>query len=285
MTLPIAIKRLFIQFIQAYFAENSYLRWNYDITKTKIVITDRNAFDIGVAVRRPSIVVTRGDLAWTFMIRNQDGINTLGKNFIDAAGSKATGAKYPRIALDLVRGSITFNVISKNGLQAENIADMIFSALTSYKKDLMAAGVQQFLNLSIGAEQTISQKSEIQLIGVPVNLAFYYRHSIITDERLYNIKILVNGEEWFEGNNSDFTIQANGTQIQFNNQLPSNADIKIYYVDAVTLENTETSLVQSDALLYTIPNGGAVLGFYNVNTAIQATVTKEVDNGDATINY
>lgn len=56
------IKHIFLSFAQEYFSDSlatSY-EWNINPVETEIVIADKYAIDIGVAVKRPSIIVSRG---------------------------------------------------------------------------------------------------------------------------------------------------------------------------------------------------------------------------------
>ena len=54
------IKYLFLNFVQQFFAEQTKYKWTKNVQTTKLIIADKNTIDIGVATRRPSIILNRG---------------------------------------------------------------------------------------------------------------------------------------------------------------------------------------------------------------------------------
>lgn len=263
------LKYTFLNFLQALFSLDPVYTWDPDVQKTKIIIADRHAVDIGVAVHRPSIILQRGEVGWTYSVRGQDATNAImnynGKSLqnLFAHTPAVSDPSNVRTYTDLLRGFVVFNVVSKNGIQAEIIADKLFKNLTGYKEELRKSGIRQVSNLTMSQEQIIRANSEIELIGVQVSLGFLQQIHIIKDEKNYNCYAYIGEREVFE--NHDYLVTDSGTSITFW-EVPENP-VTIDYTEAITLESrTGIALIPTgNPKVFLIPGGEAVAGYYILN--------------------
>jgi len=264
------VKYIFLNFVQALFSIDPVFTWDADVQKTKIIIADRHAIDLGVAVLRPSIILQRGDLSWTYLVKGQDATNAIvnynGKGFSNLAAYDSTinDPSNVKAYTDLLRGYVVFNAVSKNGVQAEILADKLFKNLTGFKNELKSAGIRQINNLSISQEQIVRANSDIELSGVQVSLGFLQQIHIIRDEKNYNSYAYVGETEIFE--NHDYTVVNNGTAIKF--RVAPTDTVILDYTDAITLEShTGVALnTTADPLIYELPNSAAISGYYILST-------------------
>ncbi len=234
------------------------------------------AVDLGVAAKKPCIILSRNGINWSFIVRGQYGKNSvlINKYGIQnlAANSPNSGVFSNEIFTDLLRVSITYNIISKNGIQAENIADMLNTAIIGYKTKLKEAGIHQINGLSIGAEQLIKASSEPELFLIPLSLDCFIQHTVIKETKENNIQIIGDEIEYLE--NIDFKVINGGTQIQFL-KLPEST-FSIHYIDAITLNNVidKNPIPTDDPYIYSI-SGGVVKGYYKIGENIQNEITIE----------
>ena len=56
------VKHIFLSFLQKFFEKQDRYKWSSDIRTSKVIIADKNAIDLGVVERRPSIILSRGNL-------------------------------------------------------------------------------------------------------------------------------------------------------------------------------------------------------------------------------
>lgn len=268
--IPLDIKYMFLNFAQAYFSEYLPLKWEYDVRTTKIIIADSDIVDIGITAKRPCIILKRGPMSWMFYVRGQDGTNSI---TIKNDGFSGTYGFAPNVQLqhrqaytDLVRASIVLNVFSKNSIQVETIANNLFIGLTGFKAEFRKMGIHQMIGLSVGATQLAKAiaNTEAELYHTPINIDFIFQQNIIKGEKYNNCNVYVNGLEILEG--LEFEVISGGTQIKLRNELQNVDVITSTFRDAITLEVVEnaTLVATSDPLIYTIPNSGAILGYYTL---------------------
>ena len=278
--IPLDIKRMFLMFLQAYFSTTFKYTWDYDVRKTKIIIADKNAIDIGVATKKPAIILSRGNLSWAYAARGQSGLNTKSLDVygpIPLQGSIPNANMFSKdIKTDILYGSITLNILSKNGIDAEMIANEVFVTLTGNQDLLRTRGIRRFTGMTLGAENTIRADAETRLVGVPISLSFETQESIVKVERFNNLYARVvdnTTTEIYE--TSDYAVTDNGTSITMvNGPLPTSAGVVIDYRDAITLESkTGIELTLTDDIVYTLPLGGKILGYYDMLTDIKSTTT------------
>lgn len=268
--IPLDIKYMFLNFAQAYFSEYLPLKWEYDVRTTKIIIADSDIVDIGITAKRPCIILKRGPMSWMFYVRGQDGTNSItikNEGFSTTYGFAPNAQpQYRQAYTDLVRASIVLNVFSKNSIQVETIANNLFIGLTGFKSDFRQMGIHQMIGLSIGATQIAKSmaNTKAELFHTPINLDFIFQQNVIKGEKYNNCNVYVNGLEILEG--LQFEVISGGTQIQLKNELYDVDILTITYRDAITLEIVEGAILvaTSNPLIYTIPNSGAILGYYTL---------------------
>ena len=128
------IKYIFISFCQYFFKQHTKFKWSADIKNTKLVIADKNAVDLEIVEKRPAVIVSRGSTAWTMVNAGQGGYEDAvplgGTTTLHGPPDTADTVKNATFT-DLLQGSVTFHILSKSGIQAEEIASELFVALTS----------------------------------------------------------------------------------------------------------------------------------------------------------
>jgi len=277
------IKHTFLSFAQGYFSLDTKFTWDSNPQTTKIIIADKFAVDLGVIEKRPAIVLSRGSFGWTDTIRGQDGQNSvLSSKKVDTLSPEPSGDRWLDFSFtDLLRGSITYNVLSKNGIEAEEIANKLFIALSGYKQELRKYGIHKTTGLSIGDERIVKTTSEIEAMGVTVSLGFIAQKTVEKAGKLNNIEVVVQiPRETTTGTvtvdipvyeNIDYKITNNGTTVEFTNPPADNTEaINVSFVNAVDLETVTSELVgdyDGENTTYTVLSG-AVYGYYVLNNAI-----------------
>ncbi len=271
-----------MSFAQQYFAQHSKYTWDADVRITNIIIADKNSIDLGVTVKRPSIILSRGSFTfmklglsqemyhWSFA---HDGT----KELLDGPTGSSDRRK-TNMFHDLIRGSIRFTVVAKHGVQAEEIADDLLLALTAYQSDIKWKGIHTITELSMGEESILKSSSDIELAAVPITFQFTKNVRFGRGEKQNNARVYVDGTEVFEM--ILFKIKTNGTQIEFLNAPASETDLRITYVDAITLETTTNALLvgtpNGTLTTFTIPNSESIYGYYTIMDFIEVTTT--IDN-------
>jgi hypothetical protein len=280
------IKHTFLSFAQGFFSLDDRFTWVLDPRQTKIIIADKFAVDLGVIEKRPAIILSRGGFGWTDSIRGQDGVNSvLSNKRVETLFPSPSGDRDGEfIFTDFLRGSITYNVLSKNGIEAEEIANRLFIALSGYKKSLRKYGIHKTSNISIGDERIVKTTSEIEAMGITVSLGFMAQRSLSAALKLNNIeivqqipKVTTTGTVPFDiklTENIDYRVINNGTQIQFvNPPAVDTISLTATFVDAITLNTVVSSLVGDiDGVnrVFTL-SGGTVHGYYTLNTEMLAS--------------
>lgn len=141
----IFLKRTALEFLQVIFSQRAPESFHYDEDdeKTKIIISDVHAVDLKTVGSRPTIVAVRGPMSWT---GTGLGGNSLEKREI------ATG-KYT--FNDILTGSVAISCISREGIEAEQIGDIVFNSFKWFQPVLRKYGFLSIKSLNIGAETLI----------------------------------------------------------------------------------------------------------------------------------
>tara|TARA_Y100000592_G_C5451878_1_gene309201 strand:- start:574 stop:1197 length:624 start_codon:yes stop_codon:yes gene_type:complete len=171
-------------------------------------------------------------------------------------------------------------VLSKSGIQAEEIASELFVALTAYKQDLRAKGIHKVTALNFGEEQLLRTNASIEYSTVPVNLSFLMQKTLRRGETANNCKVYLNSVEVLE--HIHYIVKSNGTCIEFLNAPEAGSTVAVTYVDSNTLTThsniTFTGTVDGVNRIFCIPSGQgqsttgtAILGYYSMLKAIQIT--------------
>lgn len=263
------IKHLFLTFAQECFKVYTPIPWDYDITRTQIMIMDKTSIDIGKVTSRPAIVLSRGDTGWAYYVRGQDANNavlTVSNNSYKNLNGVPEDVGYFQTETfsDLLRSAVSFNIIAKSGLQAEQIANHLFINLTGFRAEFRKKGILQFNMMSISPEQLIKVNSEVQMVGVTINIGFMMQHTITRQNNYYNINIYA--DNYLLKENADYKVIENGTQIHFLTTSYMNKNLIVDYRDAITLENKlNMGLIPTDkSCIFDLEDFGKILGYYNV---------------------
>jgi len=267
------VKHLFLSFAQAVFSNHIQFKWSPDLKQTGIIIVDRNAIDLGVVVKRPTIVLQRGAFSWMYAVRGQDGSNAVGFNdkFLKS-NSGYPNSISSKVYTDLLRCTLSFFCLAKDGIQAEIIANHLFIALTAARDDFRKIGVQNITGLSMSEEQIVKQSSTIEYSGIQIQIGFTIQPTIVVEDRLNNCYVYVDNTLFSE--QIDFNVEDLGTKIVFKD-IPSEIP-KIDYIDAITLEavNNASLVPTNNEKEFLVPNGRAIAGFYKILNNIDIDITQ-----------
>lgn len=188
----IFIKRTAIEFLQILFGQRApgHLHWNKDITQSDLQISDIGGVNFTDVDKRPMIIGVRGPLSWLGM--------GLGGGSFESANMQ-TGKK---VYSDLVTGSVAFNCISREGVEAEEIAQNVFNLFKFFGPELRKYGFFTIKSLNIGAESSIKTsgiEDESTLVPVYITAQIQERWSLdeTTSRKLRKIII----ETMFNGGN------------------------------------------------------------------------------------
>jgi len=231
------IKRLFLSFLQAYFAEHSKYTWTTG-QNTKIIIADKYAMDLSLAAKKPSIIVSRGYMRWA-----QSTIGQYYQRSLISSNSTFT---------DLVIGSMTFNCIAKNGLVCEELAMIIRNAFTGFKDQIKANGLHSIDNIAVEEERILKADADIDLTVVPVTLQYTKQTFLNAIEDFYstNVKISFNNTNYggYSGyvdsettfpmqlfEYRDYVVWASGFVFNEGYAPPTGSILSLTYIDALTL--------------------------------------------------
>jgi len=234
LNLPIAIKKVFLSFVQQWFAtQDSRLVWNVDKRLTKIFIGDKFIAAPEVVEKMPSIILSRGQMVWA-----QTAIDQMQQTDLPMGPSN-------KRRTDLVRASVTFQCLSQNGIEAETIANTLFLNFVGYKDQLRSNGIHQIMGVSMGEEQLVRSDVVPRLVAVPVNVVFTTQASIATSQDLYAIQVVVISgvytpymedgpyghvyQDWF-------SYYISGSALLFSTPPPSGAVLSVGYTGKYTLQ-------------------------------------------------
>lgn len=153
------LKRTALEFLQIMFSQRAEGSFHYDqdYTKTDIFIGDIHTVDTMTVGGRPAIVAVRGPLSW-----QGPGLGSV------ESRDMHTGAY---VFNDLLSGSLALSCVSREGLEAEEIAHLVFNAFKFFRPVLQKYGFFQIKSLGMGAEMLVEQEgADDKTYIVPVNL-------------------------------------------------------------------------------------------------------------------
>jgi hypothetical protein len=154
-------KRTTLEFLQVIFNQRAPESFHYDEDdqQSRIIIADVHAVDLKTVGSRPAIVAVRGPLSWT-----GTGLGGSSLEKRDVATGKYTFN-------DLLTGSQAISCISREGVEAEQIAHIVFNSLKWFQPVLRKYGFFSVKSLNIGAEQLIeTEGADDKTYLVPVYL-------------------------------------------------------------------------------------------------------------------
>jgi len=173
----IFIRRTVIEFLQVLFStrepNKNRFHWNKDITQSEIQITDNHSVNLTDVNKRPMIIAVRGPISW-------QGTG-LGGNSLESV-DRPTGR---RTFNDMLIGSVVLNCISREGVEADQLAQFVFNAFKFFSPVLKKFGFFTIKSTSIGAESLIKASgSEDETTLVPVYLNLMIQERWTLDEKV-----------------------------------------------------------------------------------------------------
>jgi len=155
-------KKIFLSFMQSWFSTYESIEprfyWRSDFTNTPLIILDKFSYNTGHMDPRPAIILSRGPMQLM-----QTCINQLASFNMETNNKTYT---------DLIRTSVTLTCISQNGLEAEELANIVSNALTSFKEEFRRAGVHQIHNINVGEETRLHNREREVFVAVPIQVDF-----------------------------------------------------------------------------------------------------------------
>lgn len=163
------VKNRLIEFIQFLFSRSDNYRWVDDEVESKISISDIYPEKENVE-QKPAIVVRRDN-----MLLTNRGIG----HFHSWTFSKNFGSRF----MDMLRSQVVIECYSREGLEAEKLANMVFMGILFFRRQLREVGrVHDILAAGIGPEIPQRVTSEITLAMVPVQVSFTFTEQWCTEE-------------------------------------------------------------------------------------------------------
>ena len=178
--------RIFVRFLQVLFQsfEKGAYHWDPDDKSSDITISDQATIKAEVVEKRPAIVVSRGPLALTNVsmdqfagpIKQKDP--QTGQEYFKPNFDRMTGA---RRHTDLSSCTMTYNCLSKEGLEAQRIAWICGYFTRALKRILMKNGLHRVgEEIQFGSESapgSIVQPDPSEIVLVSVSVPFYFQDS------------------------------------------------------------------------------------------------------------
>jgi hypothetical protein len=176
--------KVFVRFLQVVFAtfEKGAYRWVDDEATSDIIITDQATIAREVVEKRPAIILTRGPASFGNISMNQfAGPGPLPR-------TRGADLKYPNLDpetgtkryTDLVACTMTYNCLSKEGLEAQRIAWISMMATRRLKTSLMNAGIHRVgEEVQVGSESSpgsiVQPEADNEITMVSVAVPFYFQ--------------------------------------------------------------------------------------------------------------
>ena len=139
---------------------NPYI-WKEKQDETSIFIADSYTENMEEPEMRPALIISRGDISWN----NSGGIDQM------QAQSFTTG---DRTYTDLMRGNVTINCISRNGLEAELLANICFQTVQFFAQIIREKSrLFEINSVVLGREALVESDSKQNVTVVPVGISLY----------------------------------------------------------------------------------------------------------------
>jgi len=177
--------RIFIRFLQVVFQgfEKGAYRWDPDDKNSDIIISDQATIKKDEVEKRPAILVVRGPLALTNIAMDQFAGPILqrdsqGKEFFKPNLDPQTGA---RRHTDLSSCTMTYNCLSREGIEAQRLAWICGYFTRTLKRTLMKTGMHRVgEEVQFGSESapgTLVSPDSNEIVLVSVSVPFYFQDS------------------------------------------------------------------------------------------------------------
>lgn len=167
----IFIKRTAIEFLQVLFSTRSSgnFKWDSDSTISEIQISDQYAVNLTDVNKRPMIIAIRGPIS--------------GQNF-GLGGNNIESIHLPTnttVLNNILNGSVALNCISREGIEAERLAQLVFNSFRYFSLELRKYGFFTINSINIGAESLIESsgsEEETTLVPVYINASVQERYAL-----------------------------------------------------------------------------------------------------------
>jgi len=237
MSYSIAVKHIFLSFVQALFSENRFITWSLDPRLTKIFIGDEYFISNPVIEKYPSIILKRSGFRW--------GMHSIDQRMeIDLA---TNNKKFS----DVFYGNITYNVLTKSQQSSERLADYLFANVTAHRDQFRPKGIMKITGINVGEAVTIKGPTDVELVNVPISIGYAFNKELGNVTDLHDIRISASGTGYTGAEDSgdfqsgyyvynyDFTVS--GREVTFT-KAPSGVELLIEYVGNITLTEYEEEL-------------------------------------------
>lgn len=172
--------KVFVRFLQLVFQtwDKGNYHWDPDDHESEIIIQDQAVVDKEVVEKRPAIIVSRGPVSMTNVSMDQfAGPLLKQKEFTPNQDPKTNTRRYT----DLLAGSVNYNCLSTEGVEAQRIAWITAYATRALKRELMKVGLHRVgEDLSIGSESapgSVVATDPHEIIMVSVQVPFFFQES------------------------------------------------------------------------------------------------------------
>jgi hypothetical protein len=182
------VTRGLIRFLKGLFKSQNpgNYQWTEDPVQSEIFITDQSPVNLEVNEKRPAIVTIRGPAAWANLGLGQTVMVDM-----------TTGRKDKQ---DLISCSMTFACLSREGVEAQRLAWIIFSHLPLFKSlinrdvpGIHNLGNNMTLSGETGAGALVQGSSapEWKMVQVVVPVSIWHRSSVdaVATEKIWNSAI------------------------------------------------------------------------------------------------
>jgi len=159
--LAVYFKRACLVFLQQIFSQRAQgdFKYDEDETKTDIFIGDQKSVNLKASALKPSIITVRGPISGIDLGTGNSGIETR---------DMRTGN---RMYNGFSMGSVGLSCYSREGTEAERVAQLVFNAFRYFKPYFGEVGLFQVRSLNLGSEATIESGVEDELSMVPVYIS------------------------------------------------------------------------------------------------------------------
>lgn len=275
------IKHTFISMMQKYFAQHYRYPWSSNVTQTSIIIVDKNSIDLGITVKRPTVVFSRGSFSFMKLGMNQKAyfVQPGMSRPEDLIGPDQSSVPYKNTAYnDMIRGGGTFTVLTKDGLEGESIGGDVMNVLYAFREELQGKGIHSVFSITMGEEAIVKNNSDIEMTGISISFGFQKNVVVKRGESHYNIIVTVDDEKEFESIGFIVNIPDADT-VTMTTAPAEGCIVTATYVDAITLETVSDVVLEGDVdgsnKIFTIPDGGTIYGYYKVFDDYTLTVTED----------
>jgi hypothetical protein len=244
MSLSLNIKRTFLSFAQHFFRDvPSKYTWNPNPKTTGIFIGDKFSQKAGTLEKYPAIILTENQKRWARTSIDQ-------RQKYQGFGVDNSS----KVRSDLVLGSVTYQCLSPNGVEAEMVADVLFNMLVASKDVFRSNHINQLLDIQMGEEQPLRVDATGRVFMVPVTVYYSTQNTIITVVENYDLRVYTDGFGTsylqsiigIQDPNNYAEYSVSGQSIIFNSPLVSGLSVYARYLDAITLEERNETVGPGD---------------------------------------